>query len=156
MTMNPFYVGQKASQRKAFSYEEVRFYCTRLSGDDNPLHSDDDYARSINFPACIVPGIMVTSLFGGIFGSSLPGNGTVQLGQTAKFMAPVFVNEEVEAVIEITHIRQDKPIITFSTKIYKHDGTLAIDGEAVLKVDLNRLQPLPSKKRKQNQLAETA
>jgi len=132
--MKSFYVGQKASQKKIFSLEETGFYCKNLSGDNNPIHSQSSFAQSLNFADCLVPGMMVASLFGGLLGSTLPGNGTVQLGQTAKFIAPVFVNEEVEAVIEIIHIRQDKPIITFSTKIFKGDGKIAIEGEAVVKV----------------------
>jgi enoyl-CoA hydratase len=130
-----FSVGQKATYKKSFSKEEVSFYCQKLSIDNNPIHYDREFAAKTKFGRCIVPGIMVTSLFGGLLGSTLPGNGTIHLGQTSNFVAPVFIDEEVEAIIEIIAIRADKPIITFSTKVFKPDGQLAIDGQAVVKVD---------------------
>jgi enoyl-CoA hydratase len=134
MSIRSFAVGESARTRKLFSQEEVAYYCRHISGDSNPIHTDPAYAAKTVFKKCIVPGIMATSLFGGILGSTLPGKGTIQLGQTSKFIKPVFIGEEVEAVIEITHIREDKPVITFSTKLYNNSNELLIDGEAVVMI----------------------
>lgn len=133
MNKQTYVIGQSARKTKVFSHEEVLFYCQNISGDNNPIHTDATYAAHTVFKRCIVPGIMVTSLFGGILGSTLPGNGTIQLGQTAKFIKPVYVNEEVEAIIKIVDIREDKPIITFSTQLFNMNCELLIDGEAVVK-----------------------
>jgi len=137
MPNETFYIGQSSGCKKAFTAEETLYYCRHLSGDNNPLHYDAEYAAKTRFKKCIVPGIMVSSLFGGILGSVLPGNGTIQLGQTCRFINPVFIDEEVEAVITITNIRQDKPVITFLTRVIKRDGTIAIEGEAVVLVATN-------------------
>lgn len=134
MNKSDFCIGQSSSYKKKFSKDEVAFYCKHLSNDNNPIHYDSGYAAQTLFKECIVPGIMVTSLFGGILGSVLPGHGTIHLGQTSKFIAPVYVDEEVEAIITITNIRTDKPIITFLTQVFKKGGELAIDGEAVVKI----------------------
>jgi acyl dehydratase len=67
-------------------------------------------------------------------GGRLPGHGTVYLGQSLSFKAPVFINEEVEASVEVVKVREDKPIITLRTLCVKSDGTIAIEGEAVVKV----------------------
>ncbi len=128
-----FTIGQIVSVTKAFSQPEVDYYCQTISGDRNPIHSDSAYAATTPFGACIVPGIMVTSLFGGLLGSKLPGTGTIHLGQTARFQKPVLIGEEITATLEITSIREDKPVMTLRTIVRKQDGSIAVDGEAVVK-----------------------
>jgi len=127
-------IGDKVSNIKKFSKENVLSYL-EISGDTNPIHYDDEYANNTSFKACIVPGIMVGSLFGGLLGSKLPGKGTIHLGQTMSFKSPVFINEEIKATIEIIKIREDKPIITFKTICYKNNNEIAIEGEAVVKYE---------------------
>jgi enoyl-CoA hydratase len=129
---NRFKLGEKAIASKAFSFDEVKAY-TNASGDTNPIHYDVSYAEKTIFKGTIVPGLQVASLFGGLLGSKLPGEGTIHLGQTVKFMRPVYINETVRAEIEIVNIRSDKPIITFKTICYNSNNEVAIEGEAVVK-----------------------
>jgi len=119
---------------KAFSQEEVDFYTKKLSIDNNPIHYDTNYAKTTIFGNCIVPGILVSSLFGGLLGSKLPGEGTIHLGQTCRFIRPVFIGEMVTAQIRVINKREDKNIITLSTQVLKTNGEIAIDGEAVIKL----------------------
>jgi len=67
-------------------------------------------------------------------GQTLPGEGTIYLGQKLKFVKPVFIGDEVTASVEITNIREDKPIITLKTVCANHDGEVVIDGEAVVRI----------------------
>ncbi len=124
-------IGDQVSIKKAFSQDEVMIYA-KLSQDANPVHFDIDYASQTPFIKPIVHGLLVASLFGGLLGSELPGKGTIHLGQSLKFMKPVYVNELVEATIKVISIRKDKPIITFETKCMKENGEVAIIGEAVV------------------------
>jgi enoyl-CoA hydratase len=124
-------VGSEVSIKKIFTQEEVLEYA-KTSGDANPVHFDKEYAKMTPFGKPIVHGLLVASLFGGLLGSKLPGKGTIHLGQTLKFIKPVYVNEEVIAKIEIISIRSDKPIITFDVTCTKEDGEVAITGEAVV------------------------
>jgi len=124
-------LNDKVSITKIFSIEEIKNFAV-ASGDTNPIHLDEGYAEQTAFGKPIVQGMLVSSLFGGLLGSKLPGNGTIYLGQNLKFLKPNFVGDEVRAVIELTHIREDKPIYTFSTKCYNSKGELTIDGEAVI------------------------
>jgi acyl dehydratase len=126
-------MGDKATLVKSFTEEEVRLF-TRISGDDNPLHLDPDYAATTPFGRPIVHGLLVSSLFSGLLGAHLPGHGTIYLGQTLAFKAPVFVNEEVEASVEVIAVREDKPIITLKTVCLKSNRTVAVEGEAVVKI----------------------
>jgi acyl dehydratase len=136
--MKKLNIGDNAFIIKRFSTENVKDYLA-LSGDTNPIHYDKEYALTTPFRSCIVPGLLVGSLFGGLLGSKLPGNGTIHIGQTMYFKKPVFVDEVIKATIEIINIRIDKPIITFSTVCHKGDGTIAIEGEAVVKYELNKV-----------------
>lgn len=129
---NKITIGQKESIINAFTEEDVFNFC-QLSHDCNPIHQDEDYAKTTIFKSRIVPGPQAASLFGGLLGSKLPGKGTVLLGQTLVFKRPVYINEEVQAVIEVVNIRKDKPIITFKTTCYNSAKEILIDGEAVVK-----------------------
>ena len=129
--MKQLVLGQKATVKKIFTHEEVKAFANS-SQDANPIHLDKEYAAKTFFKKPIVHGMFVASLFGGMLGSELPGNGTIYLGQNLKFIKPNYVGEELTAIIEIINIRGDKPIYTFSTKCYNSKGELTIDGEAVI------------------------
>lgn len=128
-------VGDSASLTKRFKKEEQLSFLHAI-GDTNPLHVDAAFAAGTPFKEPILAGAFAAGLFSGLLGSTLPGEGTIYLGQTSKFVAPILAREAVTATVEVTHIREDKPIVTLSTKCFKEDGTLAIDGEAVVKVPL--------------------
>ncbi len=126
-------VGDKATLSKAFTENEVELFA-EISFDDNPVHLNQEYSESTVFGQRIVHGLLVSSLFSGLIGGKLPGHGTVYLGQSLAFKAPVYINEKVEASVEVVKIREDKPIVTLKTLCLKSDGTVAIEGEAVVKV----------------------
>jgi acyl dehydratase len=127
-----FKVGDKATLKKAFRKSEVESF-SKISLDDNPIHLDREYAETTVFGQPIVHGILVASLLSGLMGGKFPGHGSVYLGQSLNFKAPVYIDEEVEASVEVIKIREDKPIITLKTLCMKNDGTIVIEGEAVLK-----------------------
>ena len=131
-------VGDKASITKKFEESDHLAYLKAIE-DHNPIHSDAEYAATTPFKEPILAGAFVAGLFSGLLGSKLPGDGTIYLGQNSKFVAPILVNDTVTATVEIVKIREDKPIVTLSTKVVKECGTLAIDGEAVVKVLAHRV-----------------
>ncbi|MFC1843297.1 MaoC family dehydratase [Thermodesulfobacteriota bacterium] len=126
-------VGDKASLSKAFSEEEVLQFAN-ISADKNPLHLDRDFGEASIFGQRIVHGMLVASLFSGLIGMKLPGEGSIYLGQSLIFKAPVAIDEKVTASVEIIHIRTDKPIVTLRTVCVNSKGKVAIEGEAVVKV----------------------
>lgn len=127
------YIGNKESITKVFTEQDVEQFAA-LSEDRNPVHLDDEFARSSIFKQRIVHGMLTASLFSGLLGEKLPGNGTIYLGQNLKFTAPVPIGEEVTATVEIVNIRKDKPIITLRTFCKDSKDNLVIDGEAVVLV----------------------
>ncbi len=131
--MKRLQLGDKVSVTKKFSETDINDF-SKLSLDTNPLHLDAAYAKDSIFGQQIVHGMLVASLFSGLLGIELPGEGSIYLGQSLSFTGPVFIGDEVTATVEIVKIREDKPIITLRTYCEKSDGSIVIDGEAVVKV----------------------
>ena len=126
-------LGNTASITKIFSNEDVENFAG-LSEDRNPVHLDDDFAKSSIFKQRIVHGMLTASLFSGLLGEKLPGKGTIYLGQNLKFSAPVPIGKKVTATVEIINIREDKPIVTLRTLCVDSKDNIVIDGEAVVLV----------------------
>jgi acyl dehydratase len=126
-------VGDRATARRRFGDDEVRRFA-ELSGDFNELHVDDEYARRSRFRRRVVHGMLTASLFSRLIGMELPGRGTIYMQQTLRFTAPVFVDDEVEAVVEVVAIDQERRRMTLSTMARKADGTQVIVGEALVMV----------------------
>lgn len=131
--MSKLKIGDNASVNKIFTNDEVKFYCERISHDENPIHFDNEAAKKSGFEGCLVPGPMISCLFGGLLGSRLPGDNTIFLGQETRFLKPVYINEKITAEIRIIKIREDKPIATFSTVVTKENGEIAVNGTAIVK-----------------------
>jgi enoyl-CoA hydratase len=129
--MSKITVGQSASVSKRFSEEEVNNFAA-LSLDFNPVHLDPAFAKTTVFGQQIVHGMLAASLFSGLLGKHLPGEGTIYLGQNLKFKKPIFIDQEVTATVEVIEVREDKPIITLSATCTNDAGQVVISGEAVV------------------------
>ncbi|NNK33951.1 MAG: MaoC family dehydratase, partial [Xanthomonadales bacterium] len=81
----------------------------------------------------VVHGMLVASLFSGLLGVEMPGEGTIYLGQTLSFKAPVFIGDRIRASVEVTELREEKSIAKLRTYATNQDGVTVIDGEAVVK-----------------------
>lgn len=127
--MDKFVVGQKAVVEKIFSLEEVAAYA-KLTGDDNPVHIDPEYAKNSRFGDNIVHGMFVMGIVSKILGTMLPGYGTIYLGQDVKFKRPVYVNKKVFVEVEITKIEKERNFIYLSTNVYDEGGMCLVEGSA--------------------------
>lgn len=124
-------VGDKANITKKITKEDILNFSS-FSLDSNPIHFNEEYASGTRFGKCIAQGPMILSLIGGVLGSQLPGNGTIYLSQTSKFLKPVFSEDEVTASVEITDKKEDKPIYVLRTLVKNQHGELVLEGEAVI------------------------
>lgn len=131
--MKELNVGDTAVLERAFSQEQVAQFAT-LSTDNNPIHIDAGYASTTSFGRPIVHGMLVGSLFSALVGQHLPGEGSIYMGQNLRFHAPVLIGQVVKAKVEITAIREDKPIVTLETTCTSTDGENIITGDAVVYV----------------------
>jgi enoyl-CoA hydratase len=132
MASHNFKVGDSASITKRFSSEDVVQFA-EVSEDNNPIHLDDAAAAASIFGQRVVHGMLVGSLFSALIGTKLPGEGAIYLGQNLSFKAPVMIGDEITATVEITSVREGKPIMKLRTFAQNSKGTLVIDGDAVVK-----------------------
>lgn len=124
-------VGQTAEFSKTFSLADIYAFAA-ASGDRNPVHLEEHYAEGTIFGKRIAHGMLVAGLISAVLGTTLPGAGTIYLGQDLKFKAPVYIGDTVTARVEVLKLRPDKRIATLSTTCYNQDGKLVIEGEAVV------------------------
>jgi acyl dehydratase len=128
-------VGQQAFIKKRFTSLDVEQFA-RLSLDANPIHLDEAAAAQSVFGRRVVHGMLVASLFSALLGQHLPGEGTIFLGADIQFKGPVFLDDEITAFVQITKVREDKPIVTLRTWCENSKGETVIDGQAVAKAPL--------------------
>ncbi|MDW8346099.1 MAG: MaoC family dehydratase [Bacteroidia bacterium] len=131
--MKRFSVGQKATYTKTFTPEDVKQF-SEVSGDDNPIHLDPEYAATTPFKKNIVHGALTSSLFSTILGTIFPGEGTIYISQCTKFIKPVYVNDTITAEVEVTKIEGSKKILVLATRCYNQNNELVADGEAKVKL----------------------
>ena len=103
-----------------------------MTGDKNPVHLDDAYARTTRFGGRIAHGMLTAGLISAVLGTKLPGPGAIYLNQTLKFTAPVRIGDTITATAEVTAYREDKRIVTLKTDCTNQRGELVLTGEAVL------------------------
>ena len=129
-SLNP---GEKATRTTTITDEMIRLFAD-LSGDHNPVHLDDAYARTTRFGRRIAHGMIAAGLISATLANDLPGPGTVYLSQTLQFKAPVFPGDTITTIVEVKSIRPDKPIVTLATFCKNQDGKVVLEGEAVVLV----------------------
>jgi acyl dehydratase len=121
--------GDTASLSRTISDDDIRAFAN-ATGDHNPLHLDEDFAKQTRFGKCIAHGMLSASLISAVIANDLPGQGSIYLGQTLQFVAPVFPGDTVTARVTVTSIREDKPIIKLETVCTNQRDEVVIKGEA--------------------------
>ncbi len=124
-------VGTTASRAMTVTEETIEAFAA-LSGDRNPVHFDDGFARAIGFDGRIAHGAVTASLLSAILGMDLPGPGSVFLEQRVRFLAPVRPGDRITGLLEVLRVRPDKPIITLAATVTREDGTRVAEGELVV------------------------
>lgn len=130
IVIEDLHIGMSRSLTKVISDRDIELFA-EISTDHNPVHLDDDYARDTIFHGRIAHGMLTAGLISAVIGEQLPGHGTVYLGQSLKFMAPVRPGDVVEARVEVTDIDHRKRRVTLATQC-SVDDTAVLKGEAVV------------------------
>jgi len=124
-------VGASASLSKTISMEEIDQFA-KLSGDFNPVHLDDAFAKKTRFGGRIAHGMWAAALISAVLGTRLPGPGTIYLNQTLTFKAPVIPGDTITAKVTVVKVREDKRILTLETVCENQKGERILEGEAVV------------------------
>jgi 3-hydroxybutyryl-CoA dehydratase len=121
-------IGMTASIEKTISAEDVDMFAA-LSGDNNPIHVDDGYAKTTVFGQRIVHGMFSAALISAVAGTKLPGAGGIYLSQELKFRKPIFIDDTAIATLTITDINLRRGRICMKTEVHVND-ILVVSGEA--------------------------
>lgn len=123
-------IGMKRHLRKQVTDRDIELFA-EISTDCNPVHLDEAYAQDTIFGGRIAHGMLTAGLISAVIGEQLPGHGTVYLGQSLKFLAPVRPGDMVMAEVEVTEIDYAKRRVTMHTRC-EVDGKNVLKGEAVV------------------------
>lgn len=137
MTIEDFEIGDTFEKEYVVTYDMVRKF-SEISGDWNPVHHDEKYARTTVFKQQIAQGMISVAQFSGIFGMDMPGLGTIWMQQDNTFLAPVYLDRPYIAKVEVLEVNTAKNTVTFRTTCADPEGNLVLTGKGVLK-------PLPKK-----------
>lgn len=123
-------VGFKATVEVKVTDQMVRQFA-EMSGDFNPIHLDDNYAKGTRFGRRIAHGMIVGALISRALNEKI-GQGGVYLGQNLKFVNPVFIDDVVTIELTITGLRKEKGIATVDTTAKKQTGETVVKGDAII------------------------
>jgi acyl dehydratase len=124
-------IGATARRSRRISERDIELF-TELTGDRNPLHYDGDAAKKSRFGGLIVQGGVTSGLLNAVVAEDLPGPGSVFLHVDWSFKAPVRPGDEITAEVEILEQREDKPLTRLRTTITNQEGTVVLDGTALV------------------------
>ncbi|WP_321501988.1 MaoC family dehydratase [Breoghania sp.] len=131
-TLEELKVGQIAWFEKTIGEAEIAMFCG-ISGDTNPVHVSNVAAEKSIFGKRVAHGILVAGLTSCVLGMQLPGPGTIYLGQSLRFVAPVFIGDTVRAEVEVIEINMQKKIVHLKTTSKNQDGKVVIEGTATVR-----------------------
>ncbi|HUF88055.1 MAG TPA: MaoC family dehydratase [Thermohalobaculum sp.] len=126
-------IGMTRELTKTIGDHDIRLFAD-ISTDRNPVHLDDEYARQTIFEGRIAHGLLTAALISAVIGEQLPGHGSVYLGQTLKFLAPVRPGDRVTARVTVTTIDHARRRVTL-------DCVCVVGEKAVLKGEALVLAP---------------
>jgi len=132
VTARPFAAlteGESVSWRHTVEAAEVDAFVA-LSGDDNPLHLDDAFARQHGFKSRVVHGMLVASFLSRVLGTVLPGPGVLWLSQSMRFQQAVYVGETIEITVTISHKSESLRTLVLETIVKTESGAVGLTGEA--------------------------
>jgi len=125
-------VGTQATLVRTITEDDILLFAL-VSGDRNPIHLDPEYAEKTFFGQRVAHGFLIGSLISAVLGNELPGPGTIYLGQTLKFLAPIHIGDTITVNVEVAALREEKRILTLTTSCTNQLGTVVLSGEATVK-----------------------
>jgi len=124
-------IGYRTSHTRKVTEKESALFA-EVSGDFNPIHIDDEYARKTFFGGRIAHGVFALGLLSAA-GAKLPGL-VILLSMSSKFLKPMRIGDTITAGAEVTRVRKDKGIVTLKSTCTNQDGEVVIEGETMVRL----------------------
>lgn len=126
-------IGDTFSKTRTVTDELIRAFA-ELSGDHNPIHLDEEFARNTRFGKRIAHGMLSGAFISAVLGYEFEARKIVYLSQSMRFVAPVFIDDVITTTATVKNIREDKGIVTIDTTCTNQDGEVTLRGEAVVMI----------------------
>ncbi len=124
-------IGDTAFFQKTVTDADVKLFAG-VSGDLNPVHINDAYAKDSIFKQRVAHGGLINALFSTVLGTQLPGYGTIYMRQDSKFIKPVFLGDTVKAVVTVKEINEEKHRVILETTAYNQNDEPVVVGQATV------------------------
>ncbi|MBK8304307.1 MAG: MaoC family dehydratase [Pyrinomonadaceae bacterium] len=124
-------IGDKFSKTRVVTDELIRAFA-EVSGDYNPIHLDEESAKTTRFGRRIAHGMLSGAFISAVLGYEFEARKIVYLSQTMRFVAPVFIDDTITTTGTVTNIREDKGIVTLETVCTNQNGEMTVIGEAMV------------------------
>ena len=123
-------IGMSRTLERKITQNDILLF-SKVSGDENPVHLDEEYAQQTIFGRRIAHGMLTASLISAVIAEQLPGHGTVYIKQTLKFVRPVLPGQFVTTTVLVTHIEYSNRRVTLDCAC-KVDEKIVLTGEALV------------------------
>jgi 3-hydroxybutyryl-CoA dehydratase len=130
-TIQELQVGQSARFSKTVTEADVYLFAG-ISGDLNPAHVDEEFAKKTFFKTRIAHGMLTASFISTIIGTMLPGPGSIYIRQEVNFLKPVQIGDTVTAVAEVAEVMTDSKRVRLKTFCTNQRGEIVLDGQAIV------------------------
>lgn len=129
--MRELKIGDKDSYVRTVTDQDVRMFA-EVSGDHNPVHLDEEFAKKSMFGRRIAHGMISAGYISTVLGEKIPGQGTIYLGQTLSFRKPVYLGDTITTTAEVVAVKEGKGIYTLKTECVNQNGDVVTTGEATV------------------------
>ncbi len=136
-----FKVGDEFTLKHQITKSDLLTF-SRLTGDNNPLHMSEEFAKKTNFQTPVVHGMLSASFISTIIGTQIPGEGALWLSQTLRFLKPTRIDDVIRVKARISHKSLSTRILSLDITISNQSEDILISGEATVKVvELRKEEP---------------
>jgi acyl dehydratase len=132
-------LGLRVEVRRSFTQKDVQCFA-ELSGDDNPIHVSEEYAKKGKFGRPIVHGTLLLGTFSSLIYSKIGGSGCVLVSISSTFKAPAFPDEELAVTATVTEMKRKIVKLNLQCQAVGRDKVI-LDGEAVILVPVEKEGP---------------
>lgn len=138
ITFNEIQIGQSAAMHRTLAAKDLQTFAY-VSGDVNPIHLDEDYAKSTQFKQVIAHGMWSAGLISSVLGTQLPGVGTVYLGQSLSFRRPVYLGDTLTTTVTVKSKNQEKKRVILDCVVTNQDDKVVVKGEAEVMAPIDKI-----------------
>lgn len=131
LTLDQLNIGQTYEIKLTITEDMIKRFA-EATGDYNPIHLNEDYAKGTLFKTRVAHGMLQAGILSGILGTCFPGVGTIYLSQTMRFLKPVFIGDEITFSLKVLELIREKNRVRIETVCINQGGETILTGEALV------------------------